>query len=304
MSRRRRISREKIWFRMNEVSPSSTPLAARSSRSAWTALRAGNSGVTTMRTSVARRRAASDRASSAEPSVHDDVLVGAAGRLEELPDHRLRDGASRRPAWAGRRGPRGRSSWRSAYARSEAGSDSATSSRARSAIESRVGMFRWVATCPNWRSRSRITTWSLTRWARPTATFTATVVVPTPPFGENTAMTRRRLLSRMRDHRREVPPDRSRERWKRSTSASTRASSSRGSNGRARTSSTPASRSPIRSSTSSERLTARMGTVASAGDSRMARQASTVRRGGPSRSIDDDLGLARGAQPRPRDRSI
>ena len=80
----------------------------------------------------------------------------------------------------------------------------------------------------------------------------AMVVVPTPPFGLNTATVRRARCI--------VTPSvvtigaRSRERWKRSSSASTRASSSRASNDRPMTSSAPASRKAIRSSTSSVAL--------------------------------------------------
>ncbi len=83
------------------------------------------------------------------------------------------------------------------------------------------------------------------------------VVVPTPPFGLNTATIRRPRGSPMAVA--DTTGTRSRDRWKRSESASTRASSSAWSNGFVMTSSAPASRRPIRSSRSSACATARTG---------------------------------------------
>ena len=86
--------------------------------------------------------------------------------------------------------------WRSRYVWKTPGSRSETSSRAMSAIDRRGGMFRWVETWPNWRSRSMIATRSGERVARATARLTAIVVVPTPPFGEKTAISRCWFVSR------------------------------------------------------------------------------------------------------------
>ena len=86
------------------------------------------------------------------------------------------------------------------------------------------------------------------REASQLATLTAIMVVPTPPFGLKHAMMLRRAGT---PSSASASGARSRERWKRTSSASTRASSSRGSNGFATTSSAPASRYRTRSSTSS-----------------------------------------------------
>ena len=102
----------------------------------------------------------------------------------------------------------------------------------------------------------------------------AIVVVPTPPFGLNTATVRRARCI--------VTPSvemigaRSRDRWKRRSSASTRASSSRASKNRLMTSSAPASRKAIRSSTFSVELTHITGTAEIAGVARISRQTSTA----------------------------
>ena len=112
------------------------------------------------------------------------------------------------------------------------------------------------------------------RWACTIAMFVAIVVVPTPPFGLNTA-----TVPAPGGHvssRRRVLGDRSLERWKRSSSASTRASSSRPSNGLAITSSAPASRKRIRSSTSSVWLTHRTGMAAMRRRPRISRQTSAA----------------------------
>ena len=108
---------------------------------------------------------------------------------------------------------------------------------------------RWVATPPNWRARSTRTT----------------SIGPLRGGGDgDVGRDGRRPDAALRAEDGDRPPRpvivtpsaemtgaRSRERWKRSSSASTRASSSRASNGRAMTSSAPASRKRIRSSTSS-----------------------------------------------------
>ncbi len=105
------------------------------------------------------------------------------------------------------------------------------------------------------------------------AMLVAIVVVPTPPLGLYTATVRRARCM--------VTPSvltigvSARERWKRSSRASTRASSSRASNVRAMTSSAPASRKLIRSSTSSVALTHMTGTAARAGVARTSRHSST-----------------------------
>ncbi len=102
---------------------------------------------------------------------------------------------------------------------------------------------------------------------------TAIVVVPTPPFGEKQAITLRTGRSFGSWTR---AGDMSTDRWKRSSSASTRASSSRASNGLAMTSSAPASRKRMRSSTSSDWLMQRTGTADSAGVWRISRQMSAA----------------------------
>ena len=87
------------------------------------------------------------------------------------------------------------------------------------------------------------------------------VVVPTPPLGLNTVMTRRALGSPIdavaSGTTGAAPVDRS----NRSDTASTRASSSTGSNGFVITSSAPASSSAIRSSMSSAWAIARTGSL-------------------------------------------
>ena len=104
------------------------------------------------------------------------------------------------------------------------------------------------------------------------AMLVAMVDVPTPPFGLWTAM-----ILRVRET---VMPFvdtiavRSLDRWNRSRSASIRASISRVSNGFATTSSAPASRKRIRSSTSSFWLTHRIGIDAIDGVARISRQMS------------------------------
>src|SRR3954471_114779 len=54
---------------------------------------------------------------------------------------------------------------------------------------------RVIATSPKARSRSTMQTLWAPRWLRAKATFTASVVLPTPPFGEKTEMTRPRSAS-------------------------------------------------------------------------------------------------------------
>ncbi len=51
---------------------------------------------------------------------------------------------------------------------------------------------RAVATSPNWRSRSTMTTSPGNRSPRATARFTATVVFPAPPLAASTGITRLR----------------------------------------------------------------------------------------------------------------
>ena len=110
------------------------------------------------------------------------------------------------------------------------------------------------------------------RCAATTAMLVAIVVVPTPPLGLYTA-TRRRGRASVRPSA-DTTGARSFDRWNRSSSASTRASTSRSSNGRATTSSAPASRNPIRSSTSSDAATHRIGTAAIDGVARISRHTS------------------------------
>ena len=105
---------------------------------------------------------------------------------------------------------------------------------------------------------------------------TAIVVVPTPPFGLKQT-TVRRAFARMIPSFAATGP-RSFERWNRSSSASTRASSSRGSNGLAMTSSAPASRKAMRSSTSSDCPMHRTGIDAIVGVFRTSRQKSVADR--------------------------
>ena len=119
-----------------------------------------------------------------------------------------------------------------------------------------------------------MTTRSGLRWAAAIAMFVATVEVPTPPFGLWTATIRRARVTVIPSV--ETTALRSFDRWNRSSSASTRASSSRASNGLAMTSSAPASRKRIRSSTSSVWLTHRTGIGDSDGVARISRQTSAA----------------------------
>ncbi len=128
--------------------------------------------------------------------------------------------------------------------------------------------FRWVATCPNWRSRSISSTrddgstpfvgWAGARDfapappARSTAVLTARVVVPTPPFGlKNVTIS-------------PVPgcaPRSAAIRPVRMRSAVTRPDSSVGSKPPEITSSAPASRNAMRASTSWAGATTRIGVI-------------------------------------------
>ena len=133
--------------------------------------------------------------------------------------------------------------------------------------------------------------------------FVAIVVVPTPPFGLYTATVRGARPTRPSADRTGA---RSRERWNRSSSASTRASSSRASNGLAMTSSAPASRKRIRSSTSSLGLTHMTGSWPSDGVERIWLQNSIARRVLSGEIDDQELVLVRlrerlGRRHRPRD---
>ena len=74
-------------------------------------------------------------------------------------------------------------SWRIAKVRRSSGSVSADSSRITSAIVCLGSRLSSVATPPNWKEKSTSTTLSGLFAAAAVATFTATVVVPTPPFG-------------------------------------------------------------------------------------------------------------------------
>ena len=104
-------------------------------------------------------------------------------------------------------------------------------------------------------------------WTFAIATLVAMVVVPTPPFGLNTATVRRaRAIDTPSDA---TTDEASRVRLNRRRSASTRASSSRLSNGLAITSSAPASRNAIRSSTASVWLMHRTGIPTNAGSARI-----------------------------------
>ena len=129
--------------------------------------------------------------------------------------------------------------WWTVYVRNSSTSRSAASSRARSSIDCFGCRLRCDDTWPNERSRSISRVPSGLRSPASSARLAAMVVVPTPPLGLNTDTIRRPRGSPMAVTATTAAC--SRERWKRSDSASTRASSSAWSNGLVMTSSAPAS---------------------------------------------------------------